>query len=560
LGRSKKRLEGRTSATPRIGQDAEQTKSGQGQLRSPADALLSGDVGQAPSHYQVIEHDWVDTRLPTLGLRGHVDSDSPPCTGWNRFRVEAARPPGIRARANAPWYAVAAVCIGAFMGQLNTSIVSFALPTLQHNFDASLGDVTWVGLIYLLVLAGLVVPLGSFSDMVGRKLLYIYGFIVFIVGSVLCGLAPSLLVLDACRVIQAVGAAMLQANSVAIIALAAPPEKLGRAIGIQGTAQALGLAFGTTVGGLLIALGGWRLIFFVNVPIGVVGTILAYFLVPRSRYLQRPHRFDWRGLALFFPAIVALMYAVSFGNQTGWVSAGTVGPFLASVVLLVAFVTRERRVSVPMLALTLFRRVAFSVGITSGLLSYLVLSGTLFVVPFYLERALALSPGLAGLELAVMPGALALTAPFAGRVAERLGARPLTVAGMTICAVVLAILTMGKPAGVGLLVPLAGIGIGLGLFTPPNNAAIMASAPHDEAGAASGVINMTRSLGTAMGLAFTSLVFDLGAGVEVQAAGHVVRGFTAAAFFLVVTSLVAAGVGALRGGGELEPDAGNAER
>jgi EmrB/QacA subfamily drug resistance transporter len=477
------------------------------------------------------------------------DPATPPA-GWMRLLHEPARPRGIATRPNAHWYVVGTVCIGAFMGQLDASIVTLAFPTLQHAFNASLGAVTWVGLSYLLVLVGLVTAVGSVADMIGRKLLYIYGFGVFIAGSALCGLAPNLPVLDAFRVLQAVGAAMLQANSVAIIALAMPRDRLGRGIGIQGAAQALGLALGPAAGGLLIALGGWRLIFFVNVPVGAVGAVLGWFLIPRSRHLRPRHRFDWAGLCMFLPAVVALLYAVSFGDADGWGSPLIIGPLAASLVLAAAFVRHERRSPGPMLDLSLFRSVPFSAGVLSGLLAYAVMFGTLFAVPFYLERSVGLGAGITGLELTTVPVGLGVVAVLAGRAADRLGARPLTVLGMLLAAAMLALLAAGHPTGVALLLPLAGLGAGLGLFVPPNNAAIMGSAPRLHAGAASGVLNMTRGLGTAMGLAFVGLVFDLGAGVD--AAAGVARGFTDAAVFLAVVALAAAAVAAVRGGGNLE--------
>ena len=175
---------------------------------------------------------------------------------WDRLLVEPRRPQVIRDRPNAHWFAVAAVCVGAFMGQLDASIVTVALPTFQHTFDASVGAVTWVGLSYLLVLVATVTAVGRFADMWGRKLLYVYGFVIFTLSSVLCGLAPDLGALCGFRALQAVGAAMLQANSLAIIVLVVPARALGRAIGLQGAAQALGLAMGPTVGGLLLAAGG----------------------------------------------------------------------------------------------------------------------------------------------------------------------------------------------------------------------------------------------------------------------------------------------------------------
>ena len=470
--------------------------------------------------------------------------------GWHRLVMEPKRPDAIRKRPNAYWLAVAAVCVGAFMGQLDASIVTVALPTLQRTFQASVGAVTWVGLSYLLVLVATVAAVGRFADMWGRKLLYVYGFGIFIVGSALCGFAPSLGALIGFRALQAVGAALLQANSVAIIVLAVPKGSLGKAIGIQGAAQAIGLAVGPTVGGFLLATGGWRLIFYVNVPIGIVGVIAGLLLVPRSRHLQARLPFDWTGLALFFPAVVAVFSAISFGNSKGWTSPAILCLFLVGLALGAGFVRRERRCGQPMLDLGLFRRSRFSAGITSGMLSYLVMFGVLFLVPFYLERGLRLRPGRAGLELMVMPLALGIMAPVAGRLADRLGARPLTIGGMVTVAGGLMALAAIRPSTLVFLVLLAIVGVGLGLFIPPNNAAIMGSVPLEHSGLASGVLNMTRGMGTALGLALTGLVFDLSGG-RLPAASSVAHAFTITSLFLSAVALVAGTVAGLREGGPL---------
>ncbi|HVB26507.1 MAG TPA: MFS transporter, partial [Mycobacteriales bacterium] len=232
-----------------------------------------------------------------------------------RLFTEPARPESIRSRPHAYWLVVATVCVGAGMGQLDASIVSVGLPTLQRQFHASLGQVEWVALSYLLVLAAVVTAVGRYADMVGRKLLYTYGFGVFTVASVACGLAPNLPALVAFRAVQALGAAMLQANSVALIAAAMPREKLGRGIGVQGAAQAIGLALGPTVGGALIGLGGWRLIFLVNLPAGVIGIALGWYLLPRSRDLAPRVAFDWVGLTLFVPAVGGGLAALSLGSR-----------------------------------------------------------------------------------------------------------------------------------------------------------------------------------------------------------------------------------------------------
>jgi MFS family permease len=212
----------------------------------------------------------------------------------------------------------------------------------------------------------------------------------------LCGLAPDLAALCGFRALQALGAAMLQANSLAIIVLVVPRRSLGRAIGLQGAAQAVGLALGPSVGGLLVAAGGWRLIFFVNVPLGLLGALAALAFVPRSQNLQGKVAFDRAGLALFFPAVGALLTGISFGATEGWGSPLIVCLFLAAVVLAVLFVRHERAAGQPMLDLALFRSRRFSAGIVSGTGSYLVLFGVLLLVPFYLSRGLGFGAARAG--------------------------------------------------------------------------------------------------------------------------------------------------------------------
>ena len=470
-----------------------------------------------------------------------------PARGWRRAFVEPARPVAIAHSPNAHWLVLATVCMGAFVGQLDASIVTLAFPTLQEVFHATVSEVTWVGLTYLLVLVSTVVAIGRFADMVGRKLLYTYGFLVFVIGSALCGLAPSLGALDAFRGLQAVGAAMLQANSVAIISLAMPRGSLGRGIGIQGAAQAMGLALGPAVGGLLLAAGGWRLIFLINVPIGLVGMVAAWLFIPRSRNLQPRVPFDWLGFGLCVPAVLALLGGLSFGNRAGWTSPAIIGLFAAAIALGVAFTAREASCPSPMVDLSLFRRIPFAAGISSGLLSYLVMFGVLFAVPFFLERSQHLSASQVGVQLTVMPLALGITAPFAGRFADRFGARALTVGGMALVACVLGSMAFARGGSWALVAELALIGIGLGLFTPPNNASIMASAPREQSGLAGGILNMTRGLGTAFGLALTAAVYEMAAGAGVSPV-DAATGFRASAAVLACVAVAATALAALRGG------------
>jgi EmrB/QacA subfamily drug resistance transporter len=410
--------------------------------------------------------------------------------------------------------------------------------------------VTWVGLSYLLVLVATVTAVGRFADMWGRKLLYVYGFVLFTLASVLCGLSPDLGALCGFRALQAVGAAMLQANSLAIIVLVVPTRALGRAIGLQGAAQALGLALGPSVGGLLLAVGGWRLIFFVNVPFGIFGAAAAILLVPRSRNLLARARFDWSGLAIFFPAVAALLCAITFGAAEGWSSPLIVGLFVVAVVLGGVFVWHERRDRDPMLDLALFRSGQFSTGIVSGFGSYLVMFGVLLLVPFFLERGQGFGTARSGLELMAMPLAFGIVAPFAGRLADHVGARPLTVSGMALVAVGLAVMAGVRPDTPGFLALLAALGVGMGLFTSPNNASIMGAAPDQQAGMASGVLNMTRGTGTALGLAVTGSVF-VAAGGDSGGSASAQHAFSVTAYVLAGIAAAAGIVSALRANGTL---------
>jgi EmrB/QacA subfamily drug resistance transporter len=453
--------------------------------------------------------------------------------------IEPARPRAVAERPGAYWLVLAAVCIGAFMGQLDASIVTVAFPTLARSFHSSLISVQWVGLSYTIVLVATVAAVGRLADVVGRKLLYVYGFVVFIVGSALCGIAPSLAALVGFRLLQAVGAAMLQANSVAIVATALPARRLSQGIGIQGAAQALGLALGPALGGLLIAAGGWRLVFFVNVPVGVVGCVLGWLLIPRSRDLKRDGAFDWLGFATFLPAMSALLLAVSYGNERGWLSPAIIGAASLGVALGAVFISRERRARAPLIDLGLFRNPDFSISVLGGMLSYVALFGTLFVVPFYLENARHLSPAQAGAALTAMPVAFGLTAPIAGRLADRHGARALTSIGMLIAGAALVALALRHAETPTLVAELALLGAGLGAFTPANNALIMSSAPVHQAGQAGGILNMTRGVGTALGLSVTGLILGLAAGAQ-PGLTMLNAGFRDACLVLAATTLLAA--------------------
>ncbi len=452
--------------------------------------------------------------------------------------TEPRRPAAVRSSPRAHWYVVGTVCIGAFMGQLDASIVTLALPRMGPELHASVGAVEWVALIYLLVLVATVAVVGRLADAVGRKLLYVYGFGVFTAASVLCGLAPTLGVLIAARMLQAVGAAMLQANSVALITEALPPRLLGRGIGVQGTAQALGLALGPAIGGVLLALGGWRLIFLVNLPAGAIGLVLGWFLLPRSRSRRSVHQSDRLGAVLLAIAAAGPLLYLSMAGHEGYANPMLLAALVGGAIAGIGFVRHERRAADPLIELSILRRRALSVGLSSGMASYLVLFGTLFVVPYFLS-AQHVSAALIGLQLALLPVGIGIAAPIAGRLLNHVGARPLTAGGLLIAAAGLFEIALCHTT-TGLLFGLAVSGLGLGAFTPANNATIMSASPRGHAGVVSGVLNMTRGVGTALGVALASALYVGASAISTDRGGPAAaaHGFTIALATLASIALV----------------------
>jgi EmrB/QacA subfamily drug resistance transporter len=406
------------------------------------------------------------------------------------------------------WFVVGAVCIGAFMGQVDSSITQLVLPRLEVDFDARLSTVSWVAVAYLLTMAAFLPVFGRAADMFGRKLLYTGGFLLFVFGSALCGFAPSLPVLIAFRVVQAIGAALLSSNSVAIVVTAAGPEERGRALGIMAAAQAVGLSAGPAIGGLVLDTLGWQWVFWINVPVGLAAAVIGWFVLPPTSDLDGEDRFDWTGAFLILPALTALIAAVNEAHVWGLASPAFLAGVLGGVVLLILFVLAERRAPNPLMDLALFRSGAFATGNAANLISYAMLFGLFFLMPFIFIRVYQDSALVAGLRLSIVPVMLGLAAPFSGALSDRLGARLLSASGMAVCVAAMVLLYFvldGSAASLpAVMLALAAVGVGQGMFTSPNSNSIMAAAPARLAGEAGSLMNVMRACGMSIGIAASS--------------------------------------------------------
>ncbi len=422
---------------------------------------------------------------------------------------EPARPTAIREHRLAPWFAVATVCFGAFMGQLDASVVTLAFPALQHQFSAGLAEVQWVSLAYLLVLIGLLVPVGRLSDRFGRKLSYLLGFIVFGVASAACGFSVSLPMLIGLRVVQATGAALLQANSVALVATSVPAPTRRAALGVQAAAQAVGLALGPVAGGLLVSSVGWRWIFFINVPVGLVAVIAGWYLLPRSRGLSRKLSLDPFGALLLAAATTSTLAALSVLSEPHANAWAVIACVVTALAASSGFTIWEHRVADPLIDLRLLASSGLGPALCGAMCAYLVLFGPLVLIPQVLS-AQGDSVLRAGLMLTALPAGFGLAA-VAG---ERLlpsgwSNRARCLAGGLLAACSVSALAIPVPlAGTALMLGLTGIG--LGIYIPANNADIMAAVPNGAAATAGGMVNMTRGFGTALGVAVVTLGLHAG--------------------------------------------------
>ncbi len=408
------------------------------------------------------------------------------------------------------WFVLSTVLLGATMSALDVSIVNVAMPTLKGTFNVSMAVIEWIAMAYMLTLTIFLPLFGRLADIYGRSKLYNIGFVVFSAGSLLCGMSTSAAFMIASRVVQAIGAGLLQANSVALITNAFPSGERGKAIGVQGAVQAIAMAVGPFVGGVLIATVGWRSIFYINIPIGILGTTAALFILPPNEKPKEKQKVDYIGAFFFASGLAFLVLAFNEAVKLGWESRTIVTYFVSGITFLSLFVATEMKVKYPLIDLALFRNSTFLIGNLTGMLSYYVLFAVMFLMPFYLEKVLGYSVALTGAMLTPLLLAMAAAAPISGHVSDKYGARIMTTSGMVVSALAcFALLLMGESARMPMLViTMIFLGLGMGLFTPSNNSAIMGSASGDKIGVAGGVLNMMRSLGLIFGVDISGVIFS----------------------------------------------------
>ena len=402
------------------------------------------------------------------------------------------------------WQLLALTAVGAFMWPLDGSIVSVALPVMGPDLHLSFTAAVWVSAAFLLTTAVLLIPAGRLADQRGRVRYYLLGIAIFTVASLLCAVSMSGSWLIVSRIIQGGGAALMGATSAAIVTAVFPPNERGRALGINVMAVYIGLTVGPPLGGFIADSIGWRWIFLINIPIGIVVLLVGWFMLPRSERQEGAPRLDVAGSVLLGVFLVCLLVPLTFSPEWGWDSPSTIGLLLVSAAAFVAFVITERRVESPILDLDLvLKNRLFAAANTAALLNYMALYGIGLLTAIYLELVQDSSASLTGWLLLSMPLLMAVLSPFSGRLSDRIGSRVLATGGMVAIAAGMVLLALTPEAAPlwRVALCLGVVGLGMAAFSAPNTSAVMGSVRRDQLSQASAFLSTMRTSGQALSVA-----------------------------------------------------------
>jgi EmrB/QacA subfamily drug resistance transporter len=407
------------------------------------------------------------------------------------------------------WLILILISLASFMGALDATIVNISLPTMSKYFQCDVATVSWVAMAYLLVLSGTLITFGRVADISGYKKIYLAGFAIFTLGSLLCGLSSTIHLLISFRVLQGVGAAMLQAIGGAMVVRYLPERIRGTAFGVLTTFAAVGLAAGTPLGGFISQFYSWHWIFFINVPVGIIAIILGIAVLPRDTGEFGKGQFDMSGASLLLVALVSLIFFLNMGNNIGWLSWLILISIIVSMATWASFIFKEKRSQFPLIDISLFRDRNFTMAVTVALIVLLVGQGSWYAFPFYLELEKGFATNIAGLVLLVPAIFMMVCGPVAGLLSDRIGSRPICVMGSAvIIAAFLMFALMGAKTGLYyIIIALALEGIGIGLIMPANFNLIMGMSVKGNEGVMNSLVTTVRNVGAVIGIAVFTLIF-----------------------------------------------------
>ena len=425
---------------------------------------------------------------------------------------------------NNMWLILIATCLFTFMSTLDGSIVNIAMPTMSKDLAISMNEAEWIVSVYMITICCLLIFWGRISDTIGKIKIFKIGTLIFIMGSLFCGISSTLEMLLISRIIQATGASMTMATNYGIITENFPPEMRGRSLGVLGSFVSLGSIAGPGIGGVIIQKYTWHYIFLINIPIGIFAFVLGYFVFPKSKKKDIPLNLDYLGFILFDMFIISLFMGIFIGQVIGFTKLSIIILFIIAVCSFVGFIFREKRANNPLIDLTIFNNKSFSVGLTCAVL---IFSSNLFMntlLPFYLQDTLKLSSLVSGFILMCVPIAMVIVAPISGALSDKIGSEGLTFLGLFIVSVSqLLFILIGLKTTISYLVILTLLaGTGVALFQSPNNSIIMSSVEHNHLGIAGSINSLARNIGMVTGLSLSTTILYSS---MTQKAGYKVNGY-----------------------------------
>ncbi|MBS4957877.1 MAG: MFS transporter [Clostridium sp.] len=408
------------------------------------------------------------------------------------------------------WAILLTVLPMTFMTTLDSSIVNVALPTMAKELNTSMAGIEWVVTSYLIVICATILLFGKLGDVLGKTRIFKFGIGVFTIGSLLCGFSNTLFMLILSRLVQAIGAGAAMATNQGIITETFPPNERGRALGMTGTAVALGTMVGPTLGGLIVSIAPWEYIFLINIPIGILVYIGVIKILPFKKKAS-DFKIDVKGSILFMISITLLFTSINFGQSLGFTNMFIVMSFIISLILFAIFIRVEKISDNPMLDIKIFKNRLFSLSIFCGFTSFISIGAVNIILPFYYQEVLSLSPSAAGLMMTVSPIILAVVAPLSGYLSDKMGSEKISALGLSILSIgiiSLVLFNVNTPLiVVGILVGL--LSLGSGIFQSPNNSLIMSTVEKNELGIAGSINGLVRNLGTTNGIALsTSILYS----------------------------------------------------
>jgi EmrB/QacA subfamily drug resistance transporter len=450
-------------------------------------------------------------KLEAVNVNGAARAITTPMHAVHHTAILHSRHTGELLGQTNKWIVLALAATATFMTTLDSSIVNIGLPSIAHTFHTGIGGTTeWIIIGYLVVIAAVLLTFGRLADMIGRRPIFLTGLVVFIAGSALSGLAPSLLLLILARLFQGIGGALIFSVNVAMITSRFSSRERGLALGLNMVVVSLGVAAGPTIGGVITQYLNWRWIFYVNVPICLL-LLLASLYFYREQHLQREQheRFDPIGAIMLAIGLAALTLGLSFGQEWGWLSADTLAALAISLLMLVVGVYVEAHIEHPILNLGLVTNRVFAFANISFMLCMMALFAPGFLLPFYFEELRGFSIIQTGLMMTPLPLMLAVVAPLSGTLADRLGSRWLSPVGLAIACFGLFLVSQinAQSSALDIIWRLAVTGVGQGLFQSPNTRTMMGAAPPNAQGEASGLLATGRVIGQSMSVALTGTVF-----------------------------------------------------